>query len=193
MLNNYSTDIELWLAVRMDDQSAFNILFDKYWVKLYKTAFYNNGNEEESAEIVNDIFVSIWNRRKELEIVSFPAFMQTSVRFQICKRRKTAKLKLVYVGDLPSENQSQFNEGESKVSEQELTAEIHEYLYQLPKRCQEIFKLSRIDCLSNQQIADRLNISKRSVENQLSVAVKHLKSCLKHAMALVSLFFLIQK
>ena len=187
MLNNYSTDIELWLAVRMDDQSAFNLLFGRYWVKLYKTAFYNTRNEEESEEIVNDIFVSIWNRRKELDIISFSAFMQTSVRFQISKRRKTAKLKLVYVGDLPTGNLTEYNDGERRVSARDFNAEMNEYLYQLPKRCQEIYELSRVDCLSNQQIADKLNISKRSVENQLSVALKHLKSCLKHAMFMLLL------
>jgi RNA polymerase sigma-70 factor (ECF subfamily) len=67
------------------------------------------------------------------------------------------------------------------------------YLHQLPKRCQEIFKLSRFDNLSNDEIAAKLGISKRSVENQITLALKHLRGCLKYVSAITALFHLFQK
>ena len=67
--------------------------------------------------------------------------------------------------------------------ERSLTA----YLGQLPARCREIFLLSRTQQLSNHEIADRLGISKRTVENQITAALQHLKLSLKHLMLLVLL------
>jgi RNA polymerase sigma-70 factor (ECF subfamily) len=92
MLKHSKTDLELWQSVRHDDQTAFDLLFDRYWISLYKTAHYYLDDDDVCAEAVNDVFVSIWNRRKELVIASFSNFMQTSVRFHIYKRRKAVKI-----------------------------------------------------------------------------------------------------
>jgi RNA polymerase sigma-70 factor (ECF subfamily) len=185
MLNTSETDINLWDSVRKDDKLAFNILFDRYWISLYKTAHYYLEDQEACAEAVNDVFVSIWNRRKELEIISFFNFMQTSVRFQIYKRRKAVKLEIVFKDNLTTDNFSHTNDGEMRIRQKEIDNELSLYLDKLPKRCQEIFELSRFEHLSNQEIAGRLNISKRSVENQLALALKHLRICFKHTVLLL--------
>lgn len=190
MLKHSKTDIQLWHAVRGDDATAFNLLFDRYWVSLYKTAHYYLDDDEVCAEAVNDVFVSIWNRRKELEITSFPNFMQTSVRFQIYKRRKAVKLEIVFKDELVVEGRHETNDGETRIRQTEIDNLLTGHLDQLPKRCQEIFELSRFDNLSNSEIAERLNISKRTVENQLALAVKHLKVCFKHIYLLVLFYFM---
>lgn len=190
MLKHPKTDIQLWHAVRADDETAFNLLFDRYWVSLYKTAHYYLDDHEVCAEAVNDVFVSIWNRRKELEIASFSNFMQTSVRFQIYKRRKAVKLEIVFKDELIVEGLHETNDGETRIRQTEIDNLLSGHLDQLPKRCQEIFELSRFENLSNSEIADRLNISKRTVENQLALAVKHLKVCFKHIYLLVVFYFM---
>ena len=174
------TDIQLWHAVRIDDEKAFSMLFDKYWISLYKTAHYYLHDHEICAEVVNDVFVSVWNRRKSLEIQSFSGFMKTSVRYQIYKRRKAVKLNIVFKDGIIADDLYESNEGEARINKRELTNKLGIYVGQLPKRCQEIFELSRFDGLSNQEIASKLYISKRTVENQLALAVKHLRTCLKH-------------
>jgi RNA polymerase sigma-70 factor (family 1) len=189
MLTTTATDIALWHKVRMDDQAAFNVLFDRYWISLYKTAHHYLDDEDECAQVVNDIFVSIWNRRKELEISFFYTFMQTSVRFQIYKRRKAAKLKLVFKEEVDADVLHESNTGEKRVQQQEFNRELSGYLDKLPKRCQEIFELRHIEQLSNQEIAERLNISKRTVENQMALALKHLKLCFKY-MSFIIFFYI---
>jgi RNA polymerase sigma-70 factor (family 1) len=187
MLQSKITDIQLWHAVRMSNQAAFNSLFERYWIRLYKTAHYYLDDSEACAEIVNDVFVSIWKRRQELEIVSFAAFMQTSIRYQIYKHRKAVKLDIVFNETLITDIKHETNEGDTRIQQQEFYQEFHEYLGQLPKRCQEIFELSRIDCMTNQEIASKLNISTRTVENQLSLALKHLKRCFKNILLITCL------
>jgi len=180
MLRLIRTDIQLWHAVCTDDEMAFNMLFDRYWISLYKTAHHYLDDHEVCAEAVNDVFVSIWNRRKELEIVSFYSFMQTSVRFQIYKRRKALKLEIVFKDNLTADHLYGSNEGEIRIRQNEIDHQLNGHLDKLPKRCQEIFELSRFDRLSNQEISSRLSISKRTVENQLALALKHLKVCFKY-------------
>jgi RNA polymerase sigma-70 factor (family 1) len=189
MLKSTLTDIQLWHAVSKDDETAFNMLFDRYWISLYKTAHYYLDDHEVCAEAVNDVFVSIWNRRKELVIASFFNFMQTSVRFQIYKRRKAVKLEIIFSDNLVNAKHYQSNEGETRIQQTEIDSQLNGHLDKLPKRCQEIFELSRFDDLSNQEIAERLNISKRTVENQLALAVKHLKLCFKHIYLLLFIYF----
>ena len=190
MLKPILTDDQLWLAIREDNQTAFNMLFDRYWISLYKTAHFYLDDNEVCAEAVNDVFVSIWNRRKELEIISFFNFMQTSVRYQVYKRRKAAKLEIVYKDDLVTYAQYQPNEGEARIQQTEIDSQLNVYLDKLPKRCQEIFELSRFDNLSNQEIAEKLNVSIRTVENQLSIAVKHLRTCFKYIYVLLLIRFI---
>jgi RNA polymerase sigma-70 factor (ECF subfamily) len=192
MLYSSLTDAELWNAVRRDDEVAFTALFDRYWVRLYKLAKNYLKNQETSEELVHDIFLNIWNRRGTLEIGSFQAFLLTAARYQVYNRMRAAKPVMLVLGDtLPANEPFQNNEGEDHLIEQELQRELQQYLVQLPKRCQEIFYMSRVKNLSNQEIADSFGVSKRTVENQITIALKHLRSCLKYTSTTVVLFRLL--
>ncbi|HEX8019161.1 RNA polymerase sigma-70 factor [Mucilaginibacter sp.] len=192
MLYSSLTDAELWNAVRRDDELAFTALFERYWVRLYKLAKNYLKNQETSEELVHDIFLNIWNRRGTLEIDSLQAFLLTAARYQVYNRMRAAKPMMLILGDtLPANEPFQNNEGEEHLIEQELQQELQQYLVQLPKRCQEIFYMSRVKNLSNQEIADSFGVSKRTVENQITTALKHLRSCLKYTSTVIVFFRLL--
>ena len=191
MYNSPINDAELWLAIRNDDEQAFAALFDHYWLRLYKTALRYLKDREASEEAVHDVFLNIWNRRHELEIESFPNFLLTAIRYQVYNRMRAVKSPVVLtISDAGISELLDHNDGESRIKDQELLHELGQYLEQLPKRCQEIFQMSRIDHLSNQEIAGRLGISKRTVENQITMALKHLRVCFKHASVIISLWYI---
>jgi RNA polymerase sigma-70 factor (family 1) len=171
-------DIQLWNAVRADDQQAFTRLFDKYWGCVYKTGYRYLKDREVCQEIVHDIFLSLWNRRHVLVIDSFPAFLLTSTRYQIYSRRKAKQLVLADTTELDV-HEFTANEADIRLRQSELQHQLHQLLLQLPPRCQEIFRMSRFDYLSNEEIAGRLHISIRTVENQLTYALRHLRIHLK--------------
>jgi RNA polymerase sigma-70 factor (family 1) len=184
MPNNSISDTDLWDAIRMDDELAFTALFDRYWVRLYKTAQTYIKDHEVSEEVVHDVFLNIWERRHVLQIDSFANFLLTAVRYQVYNRIRAAKPPIFLdYANIPELLDS--NAGEQHINEQEFQQELNRHLVQLPKRCQEIFYLSRMSQLSNQEIATKLGISKRSVENQLTVALKHLRTFLKHTAILI--------
>ncbi len=182
MANQRDSDELLWDAVVTDSDTAFSVLFDRYWSVTYKTAFSYLKDREQSEEITHDIFLNLWQRRHALSIQSFSAYLRASARYHVYKHLKSARSNIVdytddweTMGGAPSAG----NDGEQRILQAEFEHEVEAYLVDLPARCREIFLLSRRDDLSNQEIADRLGISKRSVENQLTRALKHLRGQLK--------------
>lgn len=177
---NTLSDSELWMAFKAGDESAFNMLLDRYWVQLYKLAFQYFHDPEKCKDVVHDVFLNIWQRKQEIELRSVPGYLLTATRYHIYNQLRAAKLSLTYVADYTELDQlTQSAPAEEKIRLQELDKDIDSILNKLPKRCVEIFKMSRFEQLSNQEIADRLSISKRTVENQLALAVKHLKTSLR--------------
>jgi len=181
MLISSLSDAELWTAIRMDNAHALNLLFDRYWARLFKTAYNLTHDAEVSKEIVHDVFINIWKRRNLLHISSFPHFLLTAIRYQYYNRMRAAKSPIVWVPDYEYHDTVTLrNEAEIRQDESEFILTLKQYLIPLPKRCQEIFLLSRNDHLTNEEIADQLNISKRTVENQITYALKYLRSVIKN-------------
>jgi RNA polymerase sigma-70 factor (family 1) len=178
------SDSNLWHAIQHNDQQAFNRLFDKYWVQVYKTAYKFLNDKAASEEVVHDIFLSLWTRRHDVQVHSFPAFLLTATRYQVYTRKKEKRL-TVSRPTLPET--AIHNEADHRIRQSELYDQLQRILQQLPDRCQEIFRLSRFEYLSNEEIAERLGISKRTVENQLTHALRHVRGHLKD-MALVMVF-----
>jgi RNA polymerase sigma-70 factor (ECF subfamily) len=186
------SDIRLWNAVRADDQQAFTWLFDKYWVGVYNTCYRHLKDKEICQEIVHDIFLSLWNRRHVLVIESFPAFLLTSTRYQIYTRRKMKQLVFTGTEELTVRGLTD-NEADARIRQSELNDHLQQVLLQLPPRCQEIFRMSRFECLSNDEIAAKLDISKRTVENQLTLALRHLRVHLKDIATLLITIMIMTK
>lgn len=185
----YQSDEELWRAITNDNEPAFATLFERYWELLYNNAYLRLRNHEECEEIVHDVFLSIWERRKTVEIQSCKAYLLTAVRYQIYNRLRLAKHLKVH---LQIDDQSDFvlahNEGENRLMVQEFHSALSSKLKALPKRCREIFHMSRMNQLSNEEIANELGISRRSVENQITSALKHLRGFYR-LLIYISLFY----
>lgn len=196
MLLDRLTDAQLWEAISEDDDvSAFNALFDRYWSKIFSTAFSYVRDKETCNEITHDIFLNIWIKRKQLHIESFSNYLRASARYHVFRHQKTLRaIPLQYTDDLEQINQTTFTaDSDEKIRTVELEDSLKGYLSKLPKRCREIFILSRMEHLSNDEIANRLDISKRTVENQLTHALQHLRISLKDISVFLLLYHYIHK
>lgn len=183
MLDRNTPDDELWEAIKFGSVPAFELLFDRYWQAVYTTAFSFLNDAEAAAEIANDTFLNIWRKRDTLNIGSFKNYLTTSARYHTYKvLHAKKKMRLSYVENydqLPVSEISVQNEGEEKIRYLNLQVDIEHALLDLPKRCREIFLLSRIANLTNVEIAERLSISQRTVENQICIAQKYLQHNMK--------------
>jgi len=184
MLDRNTPDDELWEAIKFGSVRAFELLFDRYWQAVYTTAFSFLNDAEAAAEIANDTFLNIWRGKDTLSIGSFKNYLTTSARYHTYKVMKAKKkLCLAYVENydqLPISEILVQNEGEEKIRYLNLQIDIENALLELPKRCREIFLLSRIGNLTNTEIAERFSISKRTVENQICIAQKYLQQNIKN-------------
>jgi RNA polymerase sigma-70 factor (ECF subfamily) len=134
-------------------------------------------NEEESAEeLVQELFITLWQNRESLQIqTSIDQYLYASVRnrcFNVVKRR--AFLRKTHENLLRDHSieQDSLNEG---INFKELESAVSSSINELPDRCRTIFHLSRNEGLSYKEIARKLEISEKTVENQISIALKKLR------------------
>ena len=137
-------------------------------------------------ELTQDVFVSLWARRDQLSIqVSLSGYLFGAMRNQIFKYINRSDVRARYLEDFLRFNQQRVdNSNQETIILHDLEQAVENSLSSLPARCQEIFRLSRYEHRSIREIADQLNISNRTVENQLHRALKHLKVELGDFMAL---------
>ena len=185
MSDKLPSDKILLNLMREGDPASFNALFDRYWEMLYATVFSVCSDREVCSEIVHDIFLNIWLKREKLQIESFKAYILASARYHVYRYVKnTRQNSLEYREDLEYSVNVAMNDGELNIRYQDLEKSVDRELDELPRRCKEIFTLSRREQLSNDEIATRLDISKRTVENQLTHALRHLRLSMKHFLVL---------
>lgn len=177
-----TADADLWLAVRDGEKTAYNLLFSRYWGKMYQTANNMLNDAAASETVVHDVFLTLWLKREELEIGHFRNYIISATRYHVYRVLKSRKAFAIVEAE--EHMAAILNTVEEKIQEQSFRKQLHASLHNLPKRCQEIFLLSREEQLSNQEIAERLNISKRSVENQITHALQQLRIYFKHLLLL---------
>lgn len=195
MLNRHLSDEDLWLAIINDDSEAFAVLLKRYWKPLYTTAYGYLKDTEAAESVVQDIFIYLWEKRKKLAIENFEKYLNSSARYSVYKRLKVLRASPVsYKAPLEIiDSVYTYNGGEENISVFDLLHHLNACLEPLPYRCKEIFVLSRVDQLSNNEIATRLQISKRTVENQITHALKHLRTYFKYSGILLVMFSFFDK
>lgn len=190
MINRLSSDETLVEAMKKGDSKAFSCLFDRYWQKIYSVVFSVSRDKEVCSEIVHDIFLNLWLKREKLQIEYFKGYITASARYQVYRHVKNVKKKTIeYREEFDYGNLVAVNDGESNIRYRELERKVEEELEELPSRCREIFILSRMEQLTNDEIAARLDISKRTVENQLTHALHHLRISLKNLSVFLVFYF----
>lgn len=172
-------------SIAKSDRKAFGELFDLLWEPLFVFAKSLTMDENISKDIVQEVWIDLWKRRYSLNGKNIEAYLRTAVRngcYKHFRSNKFNKVQLETIRSVGYENAS------TQIHDLEHTEEtITKSLEKLPKRCQEIFKMSRIDEISNEEIANKLGISKRTVENQMSKAL----SAIRHTISISQIIFLI--
>ena len=163
--------------LREDNELALGEIFNRYWEKLFKSADKVLLDEEMAKDIVQEVFVKIWERRYTIQVRNLNAYLTQAVKYQVASYLRKGKFTEKHKEIL--ESIADDTSTEQIIEIKELKDAITKSLNQIPNRCREIFLLSRYEQLSNKEIAAKLNISIRTVETQISKALKHLRTSLK--------------
>lgn len=181
-MNTYSsyTDSELLVLLSQDDKDAFDRLYSKHWPDLYKSAYFILKDPDACKDIVQDIFVWLWEHRKGLEVHALKSYLKAAVRFKVANYIRAGNIRESFFDELIKFAPSVLSPTIEEFSEiKELNAIIQQAISHLPVKCREIFKLSREEHLSNQEIANRLRISVKTVENQMTIALRRIRNTIE--------------
>ncbi len=179
-------------GLKSGDQKSLEKMFKAYHRYLYVIAFQYVSDENRSRDIIQDIFYDLWNRRSHLNIKgSLKSYLrQAVINRALATIRKDKNMSFMEHNTLPENNNS--NSVEVDYEQKELEEVVKKAVDTLPERCKEIFYLSRFEGLSHKEIAARLEISTKTIENQMTKALKSIRLALKDYGILSLIFFLIR-
>lgn len=177
--NSEWSERDLLDAIAEGRESAYRYLFDVYYQVLVTYAFRYLGDLDSSRSVVQDVFVGLYDKRNEIKIhTSLKAHLYQSVRNRALNIIKREKMQREHHGRIMDERNDQ--EGyEDELTLNELEDRIAKVVNNLPGQCQKIFRMSRQEGFQNAEIAEKLSISKRTVETQISKALKKIREDLK--------------
>jgi RNA polymerase sigma-70 factor, ECF subfamily len=172
---------------KLDDIKAFEMLFNQYYKPLVNYSFTLLKDTGEAEDIVQQVYINVWQKRDELDIHTSPrAFLYKSVYNASLNRIKQNNVRNAYAAD--AKVTAPIADEADTVVAKELKQKIDFAIEQLPEQCGKIFKMSRYGNLKYQEIANELGISVKTVENQMGKALKTLRVTLKEYMPLLILF-----
>ena len=171
-------DNVLLLQLASGDTSAFETIYHRYSKSLFHFCNKNIFRKEDSEEILQDVFISLWERREHLQITSLKQYLFSAVRYKIIRYIQHNKVKQKYVEHFRNFEQVYDEIAEPKKDQSEVFADVEKHLGPLPDRCKHAFLLRLHENLTNAEIAARMNISKKTVEVYMFKAYQHLRAAI---------------
>ncbi len=174
-MNRYQeqTDVELIASLRGDDHHAFAEIYSRYWKKLLAVAYHHSKDKNIAEEIVQEVFIGLWNRRNALHIDNVNAYLATAVKLSVFKQYVRQKRRNQIKEEAADPLVSTWDE--EKIYSRFLQQHINGIIDVLPEKCRLVFKLSREEGLSIPEVAQRMGIAGKTAEAHLTKALKVLK------------------
>ncbi|HEX6169784.1 MAG TPA: RNA polymerase sigma-70 factor [Chitinophagaceae bacterium] len=171
------------------DETAFEQVFKTHFKRLHAYAFTILRDEAEAEEIVQQVFFKLWERNENLSLTgSVSAYLYRAVHNESLNYLKHQKVRSNHQLHVAYSMKNEVEHPAKKVMAGELEKKIHTALNELPEQCRTIFQMSRFDELKYREIADKLGISVKTVENQMGKALKLLREKLVDFLIFIFLF-----
>ena len=179
MQDTIITDTILIELLETGDESAFQEIYLRYWYKLYMVARRKVSAEEDAEEIVQYIFVDLWERRNNLNINDLNKYLFSAVKYKVLNYIKSQIVRQTYQTEKLSITINADTNTEEELAYKDLNQAIMEGIGQLPSKTQEIFRLNRLEGLSVKEIAELLHIPERTIEYHVTQSLRTMRIYLK--------------
>jgi RNA polymerase sigma-70 factor (family 1) len=166
-------------VVNADDHSAYKFLFDNFYERLMRIALFYLGRELHAEDAISDVFYKLWVNRKKLKRVdNLENYLFTMTKNQ-CLYILRSNKKVFFDEKMMDDNQRiVIDNPESNMISEEFIAFFNANIQELPPRCKLIYLMVKEDGLKYKQVAETLNISIKTVENQMTKAIMHIRKCI---------------
>lgn len=173
-------EIDQFKAIREGDETAFEMIFRSHYQVLCNYAYSFVQDKDEAEEIVQETFLNIWEKRADIHIeLSLKSYLYRAVRNSCLNAIKHENIKKKHAMESKAASDISHDTVSQAIVSSELDQRIGEALLALPPQCRLIFQLSRFEELKYAEIATQLNISIKTVENQMGKALKIMRDQLK--------------
>ena len=170
------------------DEQAFTELYRRFWETLFAMAYNRLKDMQAAEDIVHDIFAGLWKNRHTIKVDSLENYLASAVKYMVLAHVKKQAHARKYQTQTASLYIPAVSE-EDSIHYRRILAMVQQEINQLPEKCRLIFRYSRELGMSTRQIAQSLQISPKTVDNQLHKALMHLRLKMKHLLFNI-LFFL---
>jgi RNA polymerase sigma-70 factor (ECF subfamily) len=171
------------------DEAAFEEVFKENFKSLHSYAIALLKDETVAEEMVQNVFFKLWERQEQITISgSIRAYLYRAVHNESLNHLKHMKIRRDHQLYVSHRGEERVDGGAKKVQLKELQEELHQALNELPEQCRTVFQLSRFEELRYREIADKLQISVKTVESHMGKALKLLRARLSEFLILIFLF-----
>ncbi|MEM9673502.1 MAG: RNA polymerase sigma factor [Cyclobacteriaceae bacterium] len=158
----------------------FSLLYDHYWEKVYAVCYHHTGDVDLAQDMTQDIFTSVWERRDNLRIEkSMEHYLVKSAKMKVFEHFRNQAIREKHEVAIAQTQSTSVADTDGKVAHSLLSQEINVWVSRLSERCRRVFLMSREQGLSNKQIAQKLRVSERAVQQHISHALEKLKQNLR--------------
>ena len=184
-MTKYSTyiDEQLIELLKKSDESAFHEIYERHWEVLFGMAFNRLQSVPESEDAVHEIFLALWSRRDQIQIISLKSYLATALKYTVLRIIYRKKLSDAFVRSVSKDNP--MLDAQTYLENKNIIENILLESETLPEKCKIIFQLSRIHGFSNNEIAQKLDVTVKTVENQINKAQARLRLSIKNFLSLL--------
>lgn len=182
-------DSTLWNKLKHGDVQSFELIFKIYYPQLCLFANKYTKDFELAREVVQDMFVYVWENKDKLQDKkSIKSYFHAAVKFNSIRKFNDRNIKQVKIEEIPEYDLK--DDFKDEIEFVELQEAIFNTIESLPPKCKKVFKLSRFEQMTYSNIAIELNISKKTVEAQISKALKILQKTFEDYLLIIIIVFI---
>ncbi|WP_316839250.1 RNA polymerase sigma-70 factor [Pedobacter gandavensis] len=184
-LYNKLSNAELTILIKDSDHNAYTEIYKRFWKRLLAISYNHTKDKSDAEEIVQEVFIGLWNKRNEIDNYIIERYLATATKFRVFndyyrKNKRIANM----INSMPYQDSYDI---EDQIAAAFLQEQINGIVSRLPEKCRMVFQFSRGQGLNIPEIAKEMNIAEKTVEAHLTKALKTIKDHLSQSGTLIIL------
>lgn len=188
LLKSYSEG-QLVNALKTGDEVAFNIVYERYWYRMFLLAYQRIHKKEPAQEMVQNLFMKLWEKRASLDITDLDGYLYGSMKHAVIDYIRAQLVASNYIQYRTTNFSNTEETTERMVALDDVSEALEAGITKLPEKSQQVFRLSRLNNWPTDKIASHLNLSEKTVQYHLTKSLKFLRTYLREFTYSIFIYF----